>query len=113
MGLGERLLAAYVAFFSLFFGGWILFKDEVIFGGRRGNWLRSPTPDVHLHGWPVYWYFLVSANIAVIALTFIIDHYDRQDNAAFYVKFRKGLMILTLGLLLIGIVSSFREIWRH
>jgi hypothetical protein len=100
---GERWLAAIVVLVALAFAYYALFLDDLYVPGKSARWYRSETPGVHLHGWAVYWMFLAFANVALIAFTFILDHYDRRFNAGFYRGLRRVLLFATSSFVVVGI----------
>src|SRR5215213_7640364 len=92
VSLGERWVAAAIIVVALLFAYHALISDDLYFAGKSRLWYRSGTPGVHLHGWAVYWMFLAIANVALIAFTFILDHYDRRFNAGFYRSLRRAML---------------------
>lgn len=72
---------------------------------------RNWKPEVViLHGWPVYWAYLVLVFVALMALTFVIDHYDRRFNASFYIKLRRVMPVVTCLVAAGGSVVSILQI---
>lgn len=111
---GERILAAVVTVLSLYIAWDLVLSDQMtIVEYRRSAWLRrllDPdwTPEVVvLHGWPIFWAYLLLCLIAIMALTVLFDHYDRRFNARFYVRLRRIMLYATIltwgvGLLIAG-----------
>ncbi len=111
----ERGLALAIIFVSIALAYDVLFSDRAVFVQRRGVLLRlfsdeKPVVAV-LHGWPVFWIFIVGIMVAVMALTFIIDHYDRRFNERFYVKLRRVMLAVTSVVILVGVISAYGQIW--
>lgn len=46
-----------------------------------------------------------------MALTFVIDHYDRHFNERFYVRLRRVMLVVTSVVILVGVVSAYGQIW--
>lgn len=115
--LSERLLGLIVACVSLFVAWDLVLADQLtIIQYRRGRFFHKLlNPDwrpeiVVMEGWPVFWAYLVLVLVAVMALSFVIDHHDRRFNAAFYVKLRRVMLIVTGIVALIGSVVAMVQI---
>lgn len=99
----ERWLAAAIIVIALGFAYAALLSDHLYVPGKSPRWYRSGTPGVSLHGWPVYWLFLAFVSVALIAFTFILDHYDRRFNAGFYLLLRRALLGVMIVFIVVGI----------
>ena len=115
--LNERILAAAVAVSAMFVAWDLVLADSAtIVQYRRGGWIRRLLdPDwrpevVVLHGWPLFWAYLVLTLVALMALTFLLDHYDRRFNARFYVRLRCVMLWITGGVAVIGTAVSMLQI---
>lgn len=111
----ERGLALAIIVVSLVLGYDVLLSDRAVFVQRRGILLRlfsdeKPVVAV-LHGWPVFWMFLVFVLVALMAFTFFIDHHDRRFNERFYLRLRRVMLAVTAVVILIGVISAYGQIW--
>ena len=115
--VGERALAVVIATLSFWVAWDLALSDALrIVEYRRGGWLTRLLnsewrPEVVvLHGWPVFWAYLVLVLITLMALTFLIDHYDRRFNAAFYVRLRHVMLWATALVTVIGTAVAMIQI---
>jgi hypothetical protein len=51
--------------------------------------------------------------VGLVALTFLLDHYDRRFNERFYVRLRRAMLAATAGVMLVGTVSAYLEVWSR
>ncbi|MDQ5977380.1 MAG: hypothetical protein QG602_352 [Verrucomicrobiota bacterium] len=115
--MSERVLAAGIFIGAIILAYDVLLSDRATFIERRGILRRLFSSDsrgvVVLHGWPIFWIFLVLVLVGLIALTFLLDHYDRRFNERFYVRLRRVMLGVTAAVMLIGTVSAYFEIWSR
>lgn len=117
----ERILGVVVAFVSLAVAWDLVLAGRLTFvGHHRNGWLRQlfgrelkPDVIVVLDGWPVFWAYLVLALVALMALSFVIDHYDRRFNASFYVKLRHTMLVMTGIVVAGGSIAAMMQISSH
>jgi hypothetical protein len=95
----------------------VLLSDNARFVERRGLLRRlisdEPLTVVVVSGWPVFWIFLVLVMVALMASTFLIDHHDGRFNPRFYVRLRRIMLSVTSGLIVVGVISAYQQIWSH
>jgi len=113
----ERLLGVAIACVSLFVAWDLVLADRMtIVEYRRHRWLqrlidKDWKPEVVvLDGWPVFWAYLVLLLVALMALTFVFDHYDRRFNAAFYAKLRRAMLVITCLVVVFGSTAAMMQI---
>lgn len=115
--LSERVLALSIAAIALFVAYDVLISDRVTFVERRRLfrrlWNDKPLTVVILDGWPVFWMFVVLVMVALMALTFVFDHYDRRFNERFYVRLRRGMLIATALVAGVVVCSAYQQIWSR
>jgi hypothetical protein len=113
----ERVLAAGIFVGAIVLAYDVLLSGRATFVERRGIVRRlfssSPPAVAVLHGWPIFWIFLVLVLVGLIALTFLLDHYDRRFNERFYVRLRRVMLGVTAAVMLVGTVSAYSEIWSR
>lgn len=72
---------------------------------------RSPLPS-----WTavsVFWIVVVLILVSLVALTFVLDHYDRPFNERFYVRLRRVMLGATALIALVGVCTAYQQIWRR
>jgi hypothetical protein len=110
----DRILASFIAVGALAIGYDTLNSGNATFVERRGLFrvlFDNHAPlKVTLNGWTIYWIFIVLVMIALTALTFIFDHYDRKFNASFYIALRRLMLVATFIFVGFGLVAAFTEI---
>jgi hypothetical protein len=115
--IAERVLAAVIFIGAVVLAYDVLLSDRATFVERRGILRRLLSSDapvvVVLHGWPIFWIFLVLVLVGLIALTFLLDHYDRRFNERFYVRLRRVMLGVTAAVMLVGTASVYLKIWSR
>ena len=116
--LGERIFASVISALCLYVAWDLVLSDQMtIVEYKKNAWLhRILNPEwkpevVVLHGWPIFWAYLIVCLVSLMGLTVLFDHYDRRFNARFYVRLRRVMlyaMILVwgVGLWIIGYQMS-------
>ncbi len=115
--LAERLLGVFITIIALIVAYDVLLSDRAVFVERRRLfnrlWSDEPLTVAVLSGWPVFWIFVVLVMVALMALTFVLDHYDRRFNERFYIRLRRVMLAGTALVAGVGVCAAYYQIWSR